>query len=565
MISVFDIFSIKENLSYTSLFQFSGFCLVWALYGLSVITLLVWLATLKQEFSGVGKNLPQAFTLVSFGEQKRKLQSAVRPFYFLLAFCWPLVMLLVVYKIVRLVSKSPELITDAVSGEEIAHHLILQGRNSSGSAQGVLISPVFAGILMVLYLAFEFLRLPLLVWLLSIWIGWLYWLLAMRTGVSVGVERIAKAVPKRAWENATILMVLFSICIPFATSFIILAIADRPINLNLLYVGAIKIYTLQGIVWTGASSTIEAIRADPIESLYVATGVMLYTSVLSKVPQLFSQVTEEDQIFSAVVALMHGKANDALQHLRTSGIDSDHSTYLKVVALLMNEKIDDAHELARAKLPGLHEHFVFDGVSASGVLVAACWNWDLEEHVVEKIMDHFCSCDPLEVDLFMTLLPSFSTTQSASSSIIEKKVLEVADEKNYEVIKFFHSIDKKDIERLQASMKNLSNRCSINPGLHALFLVAWMQMRITVERNESEISEFLTNLELLPKLIYYGSDTFCFALALNWAKAVADDAESLARLKEMKEALLSKVSLRSYGPEFVKAIENMPPIKITPV
>lgn len=551
----------------SDIFQFFVYWITWGFYAFSLVSVIGSFRVLRTQFRGqtIEQDRPQMLTLIEFGEQRLQLQKALAPFFLITAFCWPITLPLAFCRVFAIYYRNSAGGESEPSFEAVMQEIFTKQRQSQ-LLLGLLISPLFAALLILLYLHTELLRQPLTVWLFSIWTGWIVWLTVLSIGGN-GIEKIVKSYPKHALTNTIIVLFLFAICIPCVTGFVILALEGKTVYFNELKDSVVKIYSVRGIVWTGARNTLAAIRSNPVEAIYVTTGALLYAVIIIKIPKIISRITVDDLQVATVVALGQGRTDDARHHLQTAGIESPNAAYLWIVALLMDGEIDRAHQMAKTKFPELREYFVNIDVAAASVLTLTCYCWELNDAVIEKVFGNYCKRRPLEADVFSNFLACAAhKNQTSVSKISQDSLLALSRQLRYETTLFVFALMDKELETVERFLKvQLPKTCSACPGVYAWAIACnWQIKFIAKATDQEELQNELAHLELCLKSIRLGGDILIWAFALNTIKSTlgAADGTIQSKIEQLENEFYGMLTTRPYGAWIVRYLIQLPKLEI---
>ncbi|RBI65934.1 hypothetical protein DQ400_15835 [Vreelandella sulfidaeris] len=534
----------------------------WISYSLSIFFLAISALYFYRQFTRLEPNDPvlQLFAFRGTELQQKRIRLSLAPQILLNAFCWPIVFLLYFVRVIKVVVKNPSLMEDQATDEEFNKHFIDSVRQQSQQSSmvgGSLISPIFAGFLILLLSQVDSLRWPMTVWLISIWVAWMAWLASSFLTVG-GFVKLARLNPKYILLNSASLILLFAVCVPVVTAVVILSLEGSSLAVSPVWEAVKKIYTINGIVWKGPESTYLAISRNPLDIFYVATGVLIYSVILSKLPAAaIRRKNSDDFYFAASTALIQGQPEIALVYLQKEGRDSLDSAVLRIVANLMKSDVSAAQDIAAAKFPAMREYVPNQEIAPLLVLVTLCFFWETPQSVSEEIFNSFCLAGPSEAELlviYMALLKGGPGLQG----FVTPKLCKIAEERGYESFSFVVSLAEKDLKVLKELFVRMAAISSVSVGVSSLIYVFRWLLECTSNPSIRETKCLMVADQLYVAAQYAtsGADVFLVFISTKMASEISHDpsGSAIQAFTKVEDKIHHVLSLRPWGPEFSKLL-----------
>lgn len=408
-------------------------------------------------------------------------------------------------------------------------------------------------------------RVPALAWLGALWIGIAAWLVVAYVP-SLSLRRRTRLRPEGRYLNILFSTVLFAVALPLTSSFLILTLGQKTIDVGNLAQAVYKVYTLRGIIWEGPQNTFRIILSEPHEGLYLTTALLLYGAILSKIPQaIFTRVNDEDLQAAAVASLVLGYPKRALDLLRQSTAETMQLVNLRICGLLMLGDVTQAKDWAESKLPFIREYVQNQDVATTGYLLLLACQWRLDQDTRDTLLSQFLAASPNEEELTV----AFFGVIGCSYRFATEDFASYSHQQRMRVFMAFFSVGVKDKEQFKEACNQARDVCSIFPSVQALADSFFMFGGLVPRDDEYRgLRNLLRIISSWSSRVTTGSAFFLFLFVLGMLENSLPDTEvdSRAIIQRCKDQLTDRLAFKPYGQNAVKEIgkqvKRLPTLKL---
>lgn len=494
--------------------------------------------------------IPDVISYVPSGNRFMLLLSFA-PTIWLRAFAWPLLGPVNAFLVARemVMHRRPAIKALQVVSSSIA-------RRTDIAHYPHLATSVFSGVLLITFFNFDEFRSPVLFWLLGIWLGWIGWLAVVHMPNNSLAEQM-RIDPRGIIFNSLVLAFVFGLVVPAVSAVIFLIVSHEEISFENFKISTINIYSLRGIVWKGPGNTWEALKDNPYEVILVLTGLLVFSGFIAHVRSaFFSRISPSEFESAALIKLALGDHKGAMALLRESGSETDQSSHLRAVCLVMAQEVAYARELLEKKFPQMREYGRLPTVSSMALFVLTS-NWKLSEPIVRSMSSHFLENEPDEGELVFMLFLFFGSPLFDFATV-KDEVLRYAKLHDYYCCMIVCAVRERNRRLFTECVEIISGQCSMSPSVQMLIDAVLLSGGFSYDSSLEQYSgELAVRMTLASELDLGLCEVFLVYFASKTAQGAASKKEDSIRFLAVQERLATKVSMLPHGAEIIKLVDSM--------
>jgi hypothetical protein len=453
--------------------------------------------------------------------------------------CWPLALLVGMLTVARLVAQKRVALSESGLTALLPE---LKSISSKWPWRHSWIYPAWAVALGALLIATPGARTPLVVWLGSLWVALLCWLLSMRLlGMTAAQTlRVTSPTSFHAVLSGTLIYLL---ALPVSGAFFSEALFEPAPLLPGVLERFASVFSLGGALWDGLGSALSRMRSSPTESILVVTGLSLYWAGVSGLISLvLKKPTDNDLRRAASVQLAYGNTSSAGQLLDGVSEEDPELHSLRIAVDLMREDLDSAAKILEVKFPVVTELASSKHVAIWSCLLLYSLIFRIRDRSQERLLARFFHSNPTQEEILVLRFLLYRANNVPGFAYADASFLAESLRREFHHSAFVLAVASRASEEVGELLPVVRVCCSVNPGVQLAAESILFEAKFREESAEGRMKVLQSGLQDLEQVFEPVASLAGLLLSLvSLTLLQSSEAASCSEFAHWRDSMVEKI------------------------